>query len=334
MNNKIDKISTHSAFVVPVKLEKHPNADNLSIVGFDGFTICVRTEDWTGIEKGIHIQPDSIVDTRRTEFSFLSDGKQDKIRVRAKKMRGIVSYGFLLPAKDGKIGEDYAEKLGVEHYDPPIQGNNPSQNNISAPPGYFSKYDIDNMRKYHKILKEGELVGISEKIHGAFFRCTFSSIKNEMYVGSKQQWKEEVETCPWWKAFRQYPQIEQFCREYPDFVLCGEIFGQVQNLKYGKSGVDLVTFDIRKRNLSWCNVKEFLGNCVNYGIPTVPIIELDYPFNFENILSFSNGPSLIKEANHHREGCVVKPMEERTDNEIGRVILKLVGETYLLNKKG
>ena len=329
--------STHAAFVVPIKLENHPNADSLSIVRFEGFTMIVRTEDWIGVKKGIHIQPDSIVDTTRPEFSFLADPKRPsktKFKVKVKKMRGIISYGVLIPLEEGvagEIGEDFAERLGVEHYEPPLQFKT-NTNNVSAPPGYFTKYDIDNIRKYNKIFKEGELVNCTEKIHGAFFRCVFSSKKDCMYVGNRTQWKADEDLCLWWKAFRKYPQIEQFCRDYPDWILNGEMYGQVQNLKYGKTGVDFAAFDIRRPDSSWCIPENFIIMCHLRDIPTVPVLANMFSFNFEKILEMSNGPSLIEDADHYREGCVIKPMVERTDDKIGRVILKCVGEDYLSGK--
>lgn len=39
-------------------------------------------------------------------------------------------------------------------------------------------------------------------------------------------------------------------------------------------------------------------------------------------------------ADHVREGMVVKPVHERFDDRIGRVVLKLHGEGYLTRKEG
>lgn len=64
--------STHKAEVVPVVLEKHPNADSLSIVKVFGYTVVVNTKQWEGHTKAVYIVPDSLVDASRTEFSFLS----------------------------------------------------------------------------------------------------------------------------------------------------------------------------------------------------------------------------------------------------------------------
>jgi len=323
-------LSTHKAEVVSVKLENHPNADSLSIVRFDGFNVCVRTEDWIGIEKAVHIQPESLVDTTRPEFAFLADGKKDKMRVKPKRLRGIFSYGFLIPApEDAKIGEDYSERLGIEHYEPPIKLTTQTDN-VSAPPGIFTKYDIDNLRKYNRVFKEGELVFISEKINGMNMRVVYSSEKEQIYVGSRNLWKKEDERCAWWQAYKKYPQIKQFCKDHPNLVLYGEAYGNVGNMKYGKDNIDFAAFDIRRQDMSWINAEEFYSICIRYYIPYAPIIAFNIPFSFEEIEEFADGPSLIEGANHYREGVVIRPQKERHDDTINRVILKMVGETYLL----
>ena len=65
-------VDTHKAEVVPVVLEKHPNADKLSIVRVYNFTVVVNTEDWQGVEKAVYIQPDSVLPDK-PEYRFLKD---------------------------------------------------------------------------------------------------------------------------------------------------------------------------------------------------------------------------------------------------------------------
>jgi len=49
------------------------------------------------------------------------------------------------------------------------------------------------------------------------------------------------------------------------------------------------------------------------------------------IKKLSEGPSLVG-GTHGREGVVVKPVIERDNPAIGRVILKYVGDAYLFGK--
>lgn len=89
-------MSTFKVEVVPVKLEPHPNADTLSLVRvFDNYTVAVRTEDWIGRTVGAYIPPDSVVPAEREQFAFLIGHP----RIKAKKLRGIVSQGLLTGRK-------------------------------------------------------------------------------------------------------------------------------------------------------------------------------------------------------------------------------------------
>jgi len=51
-----------------------------------------------------------------------------------------------------------------------------------------------------------------------------------------------------------------------------------------------------------------------------------------DLLSFCEGRSMI--ASNVREGFIVKPLRERYDDELGRVILKMRGEGFLTRKGG
>ena len=63
-------------------------------------------------------------------------------------------------------------------------------------------------------------------------------------------------------------------------------------------------------------------------IQTVPLLGI-YPFKLKSLQEMAEGHSLIEGANHIREGVVVRPKDERITNEIGRLQLKLISNTYL-----
>lgn len=197
--------STHKVEVVPIALENHPNANSLSIVNvFGGYTCVVRTADWEGVAMGAYVPPDSLVDTTRPEFSFLSDksNSSGKHRVKAKKLRGVVSYGMLvhIPIHCNHLryfGADLANELGVAHYEPPIAGV-PNSNGgglitggeSATPPDLVSlKYDVDSFRRYHEVFVPGEPIFITEKIHGCSARYVYSGGK--IHCGSRSEWKKE-----------------------------------------------------------------------------------------------------------------------------------------------
>jgi len=194
--------STHKAEVVPVVMTKHTNADTLSVVSiFDGgYTCVVRTEDWIGKTKAVYIPPDSTVDVRRPEFAFLAaEAKADnRVRIRAKKLRGVVSFGMLVPvADDAVIGTDMAGELGIEHYEPPIaelKGSNRGSfymgGELDSGPTIFSvKYDVDTLRRYKDRFVQGEPVYVTIKMDGSNARFVYS--EGKFHCGSRTMWKRE-----------------------------------------------------------------------------------------------------------------------------------------------
>jgi len=149
-------VDTHKVEVVDVEMEKHPDADSLSIVRVYNFTCVVRTADWEGVTKAAYVQPDSVLPDK-PEFRFLKetanlrkerdevremvtsgtltpdqaavrfaeieakiDANTKYLRVAVRKLRGVISMGMLLPCPEGaQVGDDVAELLGITHYEPP-----------------------------------------------------------------------------------------------------------------------------------------------------------------------------------------------------------------------
>lgn len=317
-------MSTHKVEVVPVVLEPHPNADKLAIVKVFGYTVCVQKEMWKDKAIGAYIPPDSIVDTSKPDFAFLGEHK----RIKVKKLRGIISQGLLVPAPEGSnIGDDVMEKLGITHYDPP-EPMSTGGDNVPAPEGFRPNYDVESFHRYGSLFVPGEKVWVSEKIHGASARyCT--NDESQFFCGSRNSWKKDSEANIWWKVARKCPAIETFVSKYPMLTLYGEVYGAVQDLKYGHSNgqVSFAGFDIL-HNDKWMNAEEAFALAQKYEIPWVPSLGV-HEFNSEALKLLAEGPSLIPGANHIREGIVVKPLIERTSPEIGRVQLKIVSNGYL-----
>ena len=168
--------STHKVEVVPVKLRQHDNADSLSVVDVFGYTVVVRTEDWQAGQLGAYFPPDSVVDIFQPEFAFLASGTKTHSRIRAKKLRGIQSFGLLIPAPEGaKVGDDLAEHFGVTHYEPELSAAYSGGEAEAAPAhlSHLSKFDVDALRRYPYLFKPDEKVLITEKINGANARYCY-----------------------------------------------------------------------------------------------------------------------------------------------------------------
>lgn len=326
-------LSTHKVETVRIKLEPHPNADSLSIINvFGGYPCCVRTADWEDGDLAAYIPPDSIVDVGRPEFEFLKKGERTHHRVRCVKLRGVPSFGLLVKAPDwAGEGDDLAEHLGVSHYEPEIHGGcKLSGDAESAPPQLVAvaKYDIDALRRHSRIFEPGEPVCVTEKIHGANARYCY--LDGRMWCGSRSEWKRQEPGSAWWRALEVHPEIEQFCLEFPGYVLFGEVYGRVQNLHYGvPRDVRFMAFDVLAPNGRYWDALVGRAEVESRGVPVVPLIHPSLPYSLESLAELAEGPSFVPGANHVREGVVVKARHERWHQSIGRVILKLVGAGYL-----
>lgn len=308
-------MSTHKVEVVPVSLRPHPNADSLSIVSVWGYTVCVRTADWLGLDRGAYIPPDSVVDSSRPEFAFLAGHE----RIKVKKLRGVVSMGLLVRAPEGtEIGEDVMAALGVKHYEPPLHLSTEGEA-APAPSLHAPCYDVESARRYGHLFAEGEPVLVTEKIHGTSGRWLFDG--ERLHAASRSEWKREGASV-WWRALEHCPWLGAWLRAHPGLVVYGEVFGQVQDLRYGR-GIDVAVFDILDKG-RWLDALE--ARAVGSALLWVPVLA-ETVWRWPDIAQHAEGQSTL--ADHVREGCVVKPLVERTHPEIGRVQLKIVGNGYL-----
>jgi len=312
----------HTCDVVSIKLEPHPNADTLSLVMVEDFQCVVRTADWSNGDLAVYIPPDSVVPETK-EFEFLGKHK----RIKARKLRGEWSIGLLIPAPIGAaIGEDFMERIGIVHYEPQLHGNfTTGGDNVTSPQGFFPIYDVLNFRKYSNMFTYGEEIILTEKLHGANAR--FSCIDDIMFCGSRKFWKKEDDNNLWWKALLQNTALDAWLRHNQEYTVYGEVFGQVQNLKYGASPgqIFFAAFDILQGD-KWLDYDE--AREVGQPLFWVPTIYRG-PFEKEKIIDFAEGDSQWPGASHYLEGVVVKPIHERTDRKIGRVQLKIIGNRYL-----
>lgn len=379
--------STHKAEVVRIaKLEPHPNADSLSIVKpfGSGYEVVVKTSDWKPGDLAVYIVPDSMVPLDEPEFAWLKERPEGKYnlsgrvyhRVRVARLRKVYSQGLLIKAPEGvNVGDDCAPLYGMWHYEPPVKtgsskkmpaGSQAEPKPLCNPP----VYDIDSIRRYAEVMRDGEPVAVTEKIHGANCRFTaedrgafsfsfrdrglsvrfgswaltwrpvqgFRRVKMPEYmrwmrVGSRTQWRRPDPGDTWWRALESCPQIAAFCKAHPGKTLYGEVYGDVQDLDYGVPAgqVRFVAFDILGED-GFLDDQAFRVLCDRYGIPTVPYMFTSLPYSLETVLLLAEGRSILAASNgktHVREGVVVKPLSERYDHRIGRVILKAVGNGYL-----
>lgn len=338
----------------------HPNADTLDITKVFDYQVITKRGAFKEGDLAVYIPIDSTVpDTEEWYWLFPchQDGSKrfpcgqvpEKYRViDAKKIRGIFSQGCLMPLPSGGDprgwveGMEVAVTFGITKYEPPVPMTTGGE--CEAPPkGWVIPVytDIEGLRRYPHILQEGEEVVITEKIHGANGRFVHDG--ERLWVGSHTQIKKQDALNLWWQVASSYDLATQLAR-VPDRVFFGEVYGQVQDLKYGvKSGVKFRVFDVfNTKTMRYLDHDHAVVCAEVCGLEWVPTLYRG-PWHAglndlcEGMTTVTDvvagGLAELHTADHVREGFVVKPTKERWHEEIGRVILKRHGEGYLLRKK-
>lgn len=326
-------MSTHGVNIVEItSVLPHDNAERLEIVPIGGWQAVVKKGDFAPGDRAIYIEPDYTVPTSRPEFSFLARDGRDRHRLKAVRLRGKLSYGLLIPVPDDladrQVGAEVMADLGIERYEPPVKlGKAAASDELpsdQAPKIFWSKFDVESLERYPDVLKPGEPVIVTEKIHGANARYLW--LDDQFYMGSRTRWLKPEADHAWSRAARADPRIEAWCQCHPGILLYGEIYGAVQSLKYG-AGPGEIRFAAFAwmRNGEWLNTPELLSG---QSLPTVPVVGIG-GFDTSWILALAeNDSSVAGEAGHIREGVVIVPERERRDDEIGRVALKHISNRY------
>jgi RNA ligase (TIGR02306 family) len=328
-------------------VEKHPNADSLSITRIHGgYPVCFRTGEFAEGDLAVYIPVDAVAPDK-PEWEFLGPGLRNH-RIRAKKLRGVFSMGLLSKAPDGSSeGEDVAELLGFRRYEDVVDESNaykgaPRTDGLQVPAPTLlvmpRTYDIEGFRRYGRSLfTASEDVVVTEKIHGQNFRAVFT---DKLHIGSRTRWLDtNPETNTWAKVAQRYDLAEKLAR-YPHLVFFGESYGNNSDMPYGverhKTGDALAIFDVFDSNRgTWLDYDSVVAKCDAIALPMAPLL-VRYRFDYvEPMLpALAEGPTTIGRGGHVREGWVIKPSVERWDSRLGRVILKMHGEGYLTRKGG
>jgi RNA ligase (TIGR02306 family) len=181
---------------------------------------------------------------------------------------------------------------------------------------------------------EGKNVVITEKIHGANARYCWRDDK--FWVGSHKNAKK-LDGANIWTAAAKRHNLEEVCKAHPGLLLFGEVFGQVQKgYEYDRKGPSFVLFDILDlfleagpEWLKWDHVTRFANE---NNLLHVPELYRGPWVSLEHAATFADGPTVLGNGKHNREGCVVKADPECWHEFLGRVVVKVIGEEYLLRK--
>lgn len=348
--------------VVKIDLRPHPTADTLSLVSVYGYQVCVKTEEFANVKTAVFVPPDYIVPATE-RWAYLGSSR----RIKVHKYRGERSEGVLFPADPtDKVGDNVLEKHGIVKWESNADRlenaregkkknsfkwwrlkswlfwwrirQQKAEHKKASPPGHVHKYDVESARRF-PVLQDGEIVVITEKIHGANARYVYSFKTKRLHVGSHTCWKRRG-SADWWNAaVDQNSWIERVCKANPDCVFYGEVHGRsVQPLDYGylPGEFGLRLFDIYEPSTGWASwdrLTEFFFRDPEIQNHWVPIIYIgvwreDLEKTAEGKTKV-NSDKAFKAGRHIREGVVVEPWIPRSSPGIGRVKVKYINPAYL-----
>jgi RNA ligase (TIGR02306 family) len=316
------------------KLEKHPNSDHLSLVRITKpvqATLVVRTSDWAEGQLAAYVMPDSIA-SDTPEFAFLGDKK----RIKATKLRGIVSMGLLIPARPHwKEGDNVTEELGIKKYEDTLIDTKIPQElqECRGPSGEIKYTDIESIRRYPDVFKNDEPVILQEKIEGQNFRAVYQN--NQLFCGSHKRWLHEGAN-DWWRVAFQH-KLPEILPRHENKIFFGEVFGNVNGMSYGltKGNRRLLFFDIFDISRGfYLDYDELKDTIESEDLELAPALYRGPWLGYDKMLQYGEGPSKVdvSEKPALMEGWVAKGIKEEYDETIGRKILKYRSEEYLANK--
>lgn len=337
-----------------------PDADRIEVATIGDYRCVTQKGRFQPGDQAVYI-PEAAMLPRNLLEQLDLVGKlagPDGNRIKAVKLRGVVSQGLLLQLPEVGIDPegpdiygDLAETLGIIKWDPPIPVE--MQGEVTAMFGKTVHYDIENFKTHPDVLQEGEEIEFTEKLHGTFCAVTLDATVDDdempnrnILVYSKGLGKQgfvfkDVEA----NAGNLYLRIvkeagiidrlKQLAVQYKYLTLFGEIYGRgVQDLQYGLKKPEFAVFDayMGKPGEGIYMGREYLDIfCKKMGLARVPVI-YQGPFSRDVMHEYTNGKTIRGGGAHIREGIVMTPKKERHDTSIGRVILKSVSPDYLFRK--
>ncbi len=357
-------MSTFAVTIKTVTIEPHPNADALELARFGGYCAVVR--------KGAHRTGDAVVwipeeavipDALLEELGLVGRlaGKAHN-RVKATRLRGVLSQGLIMPLKPGWTNQtDLATELGITRHSPAVPIHMAGEAYAAGMDRTLS-YDIENIKAHPDVFDNGELVSITEKIHGTWCQIGWMPERlahpehGRLIVASKGIAAQGLALKPhaeanahnlYLRAAREW-ELErrmkaQFEGQDEPVFLLAEVFGEgVQDLGYGQRRTGaappgLRAFDVRiggRGTGRWLNDVELESTLWALGVPRVPVLYRG-PFDQEVLHAYTVGRETVSGNEMHvREGVVVRPLTERRDLVLGRVQCKSINTAYLLRKGG
>jgi RNA ligase (TIGR02306 family) len=357
------------------EVRPHPNADKLEIVKVGGWQIVSGKGNYQAGQTAIHVPPDVMVPKAMADLwavtPYLSWKKDaTKGRVKAVKLRGAPSFGFLAPNDtNAEVGTNLAEALGIEKYEEPVPIGMQAGQMAKNHPLFHMYTDIQNLRNFPDMLNYGNPLIVTEKLHGTNSRIGWvrsmsdnpcvnqdAELSLEKVVGTHRTQRKVEDPGVYGLPFDLYGESLERAKDeivsamernliyseeggikVQSLIFFGEIYGPgVQDLTYGKEKAWRI-FDIAV-NGTYLPFEYVRSICNQFALPIVPHM-VPGVYTFEELCGLAEGDSVLSPG-QIKEGIVVRPLGEETwgkgdlDPHPKRSIFKVISPDYLTRKGG
>lgn len=331
--------------VVPIYHPKDGTLTSLDLITFEDISWqCVaKRDEFAPGDLAVYIEISSVL-PEHPVFEFL---RSKKFKVKTVRLCGQLSQGLVLPVRelqsfvdvteaDMQPGDDVTEVLGVTRYEPPVDAKINGGGAYRAFPEFIPKTDELRIQSIPHILNlfEGQGVIATLKHDGTSATYFYDSETDSIRVCSRNTEKMEKDDSVYWQVLDLQPEIEAYCRQFPSYVLQGEITGPgIQKNRMGRKQLRFTAFNIFDRDIADYIPHAFASvHCELYGVPFVEEIEEWEEFSgetVESILKLAEGKYPGTE--NEREGIVLRLLfEDKFSYEIGsRVSCKAINNRYL-----
>ncbi|MFF8846162.1 RNA ligase (ATP) [Streptomyces sp. NPDC015127] len=341
-------------------VHEHPNADALELAQVGLYRAVVAKGAYRTGDAAVYIPEQAVLPAGLIDelglTGRLAGGEAN--RVKAVRLRGELSQGIVCRpraladldlAQAAAAGTDFAERLGITKWAPPIP---PRMNgDVEAAPDLLPWVDIENLQRYPGIFEPGEPVVLTEKLHGSACLLTYTAADggrvqvSSKGFGAKGLAIKRDERNLYWRAVLAHDVPSAAARLAEKLGasrvgVFGEVYGAgVQDLAYGANAraeddLGYAVFDVSAEidgQVRWLDAAALLAG----ELPLVPCL-YEGPYDPDEVLRLATGHETVSGRRLHlREGVVVRPATERySPVTAGRAIAKAVSPAYLTRKGG
>jgi RNA ligase (TIGR02306 family) len=349
----------------------HPNADRLELARVRGYHCVVPKQAFVAGDLVAYIPEAGILPTSLIKELDLT-GKlagPEKNRIKAVMLRGMLSQGLVVAARPGWFeGQSVMADLGVEKFSPGLPPGAEGERYLLEESERLV-FDIENIKSFGHLIEDGELVTMTEKVHGVFMAVGAvlpedarpEHFQSRAYVASKgvladrQAFIDDPDKPHLYLDAARAQQLREKAINLSNAIgrgvlIMGELFGAgVQDLAYdAKQAPQYRVFAIAVRAKhddtlpptpsGWHFADDDALDAMvgMLGLCRVPVLYRG-PFSAQALEEATNGrETLSGQEVHIREGVVVLPVKERFSAELptGRVALKSVSVAYLTRTGG